>query len=350
MATKVEETEEGQTTEPNENTDNIELDDVFGDTPNEEPSDTIASGDEEHKEEVTVEKTEEELAAAKVEEDKAAEEAKVTYDSLSDEEKVAEDKKVADAAEATQKAEFEKLSPEEQKVVTDKFAADEKEAATKEKTDAQARYDEQTIALSKSEKRRADTERWAQERHQEALQIQRENIILQKQAKDPDYDPATDESLKEVGPTEEEKAHASEQRGRAGASMRAAFDKYGEDNVRAELAEYKVVFGEDRAVQQQVRDAEQPVEEALSVLRLNKFFVEFGSDPKVIMSNVETKLRKELTVMIRNEESKRIMADLKKTSKIPKGLSGVKTIGSGDDKEKGTAPAKDSMEELFDNQ
>ena len=342
--------EKNESQNQEEKTEDTDLDGVFGQVAGEEPKETSGdpASDSEEQNEPAPEKTEEELAAEKVTEETAATEAKEAYEKLTPEEKTVEDKKVADAEEVTRKAEFEKLSPEEKKTVTDKFEAEEKEAAVKEKAETKIRFDEQNQALSKSEKRRTDTERWAQERHQESLQLRRENIILQKQAKDPEYDPEQDESLKEVGPTEEEKDMAAQQRGRTSASMRAAFDKYGEEIVRAELAEYKVVFGEDEAVRQQVLNAEQPVEEALSVLRLNKFFIEFGSDPKAIISKVETKLRTELTPKIRDEESKRIMADLKKTSKLPKGISGVKTAGSITDEKKETVVKPDSLEKIFD--
>ena len=110
------------------------------------------------------------------------------------------------------------------------------------------------------------------------------------------------------------------------------------------------MFGEDEAVQQQVRDADMPVEEALSLVRLSKFFTEYGKEPEEIVSNIEKRAIDRETPKIREEESKRILADLKKTSKLPKGLSGVK--GASSSKEDNTSDdiKEKSLEETFDSQ
>jgi len=312
----------------------IDLDDVFGDqlditeSPDpEKESSGDASGSEE-KESGGEEKTDEEKAAAEVEEKEA-------YEKLSPEEKEVADKVVADKVAADLKDAYDKLTPEEKKSADDKKA--EKETLEAERKTLNASHEE---ALSKSEKRRADTERWAQGLNQEQLELKREILILQRKAADPDYDPATDESLKEVGPTEEQKAAYSEQKGRAGASLKAAYGKYGKEVTDQGLKEYKELFSEDTAVQQQVMSSDMPVEEALGLVKLSKFFGRWGQDPDAIESKMREEMTKELTPKIRETESKRIMADLKKTSVLPKGLSGVKgttsrvkeTVTEGDSK------------------
>jgi hypothetical protein len=118
----------------------------------------------------------------------------------------------------------------------------------------------------------------------------------------------------------------SEQKGRAGASLKAAYGKYGKEVTDAGLAEYRELFAQDQAVQEQVRAADMPVEEALGLVKLSKFFGKWGQDPDAIEAKIREDLTKELTPKIRETESKRIMADLKKTSAIPKGLSGVKGV------------------------
>lgn len=330
-------------------TDDLVLDSVFGTPseepptkPDEEPSAEGTSGDEGNKGSKDAEdtKTEEEIAA-----EEAA--AKETYEKLSPEEKTAADKVVADKETADLKEAYDKLTPEERKAADDKTAEEAAAAAAEEKAVTTRQIDDQGEALFKSEKRRQDTERWAQGLNQEMLQQKREILILQRQAKDPDYDPEKDESLREVGPTEEEKAAQEQRKGRAGASLLSAYEKYGKEKVQKELGEYKTLFAEDVRMQEQVLDAAQPVEEALSVLRLHKFFAEYGQDPEAIVQKIETTLRGSLTPKIREEESKRIMVDLRKTSKIPKGLSGVKGADETDSNKKGVEADDGSLEKQF---
>lgn len=257
----------------------------------------------------------------KTDDEKAAEvqAAKETYDSSTPEEKAAIDKTVADKAEAEVKAAYEKLSPEEKKSADDTKAEKEvREVETKRIAD------DHSVVLSRSEKRRVDTERWAQGLNQEQLELKREILILQRKAADPDYDPEKDDSLKDVGPTEEEKAIRSEQKGRAGASLKASYATRGKEVTEALLAEYKEMFLEDRVVQQQVMASDVPVEEAIGLVKLSKFFTKYGQDPDAIITNVRKELTDELTPKIRVEENKKILADLKKTSSLPKTLSGVK--------------------------
>ena len=268
----------------------------------------------------------------KTDEEKAAEEAeqKEAHEKLSPEEKAIADKESADKVEADLKATYDKLSPEEKKAADDQKAEKEaREVETKRVTDSHSE------ALSKSEKRRADTERWAQGLNQAQLDLARENHILRKKALDPDYDPETDESLKDVGPSEEEKDLRSQQKGRAGASLKASYDKRGKEETDKGLAEYRELFAGDRVTQEQVRASDMPVEEAIGLVKLSKFFGKWGNDPDAIEATMRTELTKELTPKIREEESKRIMAGLKKTSVLPKGLSGVKGAATREKVKKG---------------
>ena len=282
----------------------------------------------------------------KTDDEKAAEavEAQKTYDSSTPEEKAAIDKTAADKAEAEVKAAYERLSPEE-KEATDKKKADIEAHETETKRVA----DDHATAITRSEKRRVDTERWAQGLNQERLDMKREILILQRKAADPDYDPEKDDSLKDVGPTEEEKDLMSQQKGRASASLKASYTTRGKEVTDAILNEYKEMFSEDKAVQQQVRASEMPVEEAIGLVKLSKFFTKYGQDPDTVIVNVRKELTAELTPKIREEESKRIMADLKKTSNLPKNLSGVKGASTREtNKDKGSEDGKvRSMEDDF---
>ncbi len=318
---------------PAETQGEIDLDDVFGDevetkTPDpSEEKETSASSEEEEK---TVKPDGEKEAGSKEGSEEKSDELKAA-------EKVIADKKVTDDL----KVAYDKLSPEE-KVIAD--------TATAKDTEVQTTLAGLKETVGKSDKRNQDTTRWAQGLSRDVADLKRENLILKKQAKDPEYDPAKDTTL-DTGPSEEEKAEVAAQSGRADASLTAAYDKFGKEAVDRDLQEYRDVFAQDDAVQQQVIRSLMPVQEAISIVRLSKFFKEYGNDPEAILATVNERLTKELTPKIREEESKRIMAGLKKTSALPKGLAGVKGAAHGEKGSEGKVPAKDrTMEEEFDNQ
>jgi len=205
--------------------------------------------------------------------------------------------------------------------------------------------------VDKSEKRRQDTTQWAQKLSQEVATLKRDNIILQKKADDPDYDPEKDTSL-DSGPTDEERETVAAQRGRADASLVAAYGKNDENKeaVDRDLKEYRDTFAQDAVVQQQVIRSAMPVQEALSIVRLSKFFGEYGRDPEAILATMTERLTKELTPKIREEETKSILAGLKKTNVIPKGLSGIKGSSLTEKEEKSSSSKAGTLEEEFDNQ
>ena len=331
---------EGQITDAEAQGD-LDLDLVFAE-PDESPGETEDKSSADASDKKDGQGSEE---TAKTEEERVTAEAadKEAYEKMSAEEKVVADKAVTDKTEADLKAAYEKLSPEERKVADSEKAT--REAAEAETTRVST---EHADALAKSEKRRSDTERWAQQLNQTQLDLQREVHILKRQAADPDYDPENDESLREVGPTEEQKAAASERKGRAGASLEAAYGKYGKDVTEKGLTEYKELFAGDTATQQQVMAAKMPVEEALGLVKLSHFFSKWGQDPDAIEQRMRDEVTKELTPKIRDEESKRIMADLKKTTKLPKGLSDLK--GDNQEGNKRKTEPDGTMEAVFDNQ
>lgn len=257
----------------------------------------------------------------KVEEVKVEEEKPVEKEvELSEEEKATTEKVASDKAVEEAKATYDRMTPE-QKAAADTAHEEAEKSAAKE-VETQSKFDELTASLSTSEKRRLDTVKWAQGLNQEHLALKREVIILQKKAADPDYDPETDESLREQGPTAEAIAEQGKREGRATASLQAAYTKYGEQETKAQLTKYRELFSEDALVQQQVASAEQPVEEAISLVKLNEFFTRWGKEPADIESKMREEIGKELTPKIRAE----VLANLKKASKLPKGLSGVKGV------------------------
>ena len=318
----------------------IDLENIFGDQitspESSEEKETSASGEGEEeasaKEETPTEKKEE--GAEK------KEEVKETSDEKSEEvtaaEKVLADQKTADEL----KVAYEKLTPEE-KAATDAAAARDTETRT---TLADLK-----ITVEKSDKRNQDTTRWAQGLSRDVADLKRENLILKKQAEDPEYDPAKDTSL-DTGPTEEQKEAAATQKGRADSSLIAAYGKDNENKeaVDRDLKEYRDTFASDPVVQQQVVRSAMPVQEAISIVRLSKFFGEYGRDPEAIIATVTERLTKELEPKIREEETKKILAGLKKTNVLPKGLSGIKESGaSGTGKETGSSKPR-TLEEEFD--
>ncbi len=320
----------------------IDLDNVFGDEvetkvpdPSEE-KETLASGKEAVRLASEKEAADKE-AAAKDEASKAGSDEK--SDELKAAEKVIADKKVADDL----KAAYEKLSPEE-KVIAD--------TATVKDTEIQTTLAGLKETVDKSDKRNQDTTRWAQGLSRDLAASKRENLILQKKLADPEYDETKDTTL-DTGPSDQEKADVAAQQGRADASLIAAYGKNNENKeaVDRDLQEYRDVFAQDDAVQQQVIRSLMPIQEAISIVRLSKFFKEYGPDPETIIDTMTKRLTAELEPKIRETESKRIMAGLKKTSALPKGLSGVKGASHGEKGEEGKVPLKErTLEDEFDDQ
>ena len=325
---------------PAESQGEIDLDNVFGDEvetkapdPSEE-KETLASGEEEGK---TVKPDGEKEEGSKKGEVKESSEEK--SDELKAAEKVIADKKVADDL----KAAYEKLSPEE-KVIAD--------TATVKDTEIQTTLAGLKETVDKSDKRNQDTTRWAQGLSRDLAASKRENLILQKKLADPEYDETKDTTL-DTGPSDQEKADVAAQQGRADASLIAAYGKNNENKeaVDRDLQEYRDVFAQDDAVQQQVIRSLMPIQEAISIVRLSKFFKEYGPDPETIIDTMTKRLTAELEPKIRETESKRIMAGLKKTSALPKGLSGVKGASHGEKGDEGKVPLKErTLEDEFDNQ
>ena len=315
----------------------IDLDDVFGDEPPAKSSEgDPASGEGDGK-------GEEGSGTPKAKTEEGDPKPKESSEEKSDELKAAEnviaDKKVADDL----KIAYEKLSPEE-KVIADTATAKDAEIQT-------------TLAglketVGKSDKRNQDTTKWAQGLSRDLAASKRENLILKKQAEDPEYDPSKDTTL-DTGPSDQEKADVAAQSGRADASLIAAYGKNNENKeaVDRDLQEYRDVFAQDDAVQQQVIRSLMPIQEAISIVRLSKFFKEYGPDPETIIDTMTKRLTAELEPKIRETESKRIMAGLKKTSALPKGLSGIKGAARGEKGDEGKVPVKErTLEDEFDNQ
>jgi hypothetical protein len=317
----------------------IDLDTVFGEgvetkaPESSEEKETLASG-EEVKE--TAKSAGEKEAGSKEGEVKEGSEEK--SDELKAAEQVLADKKTADDL----KEAYGKLSPEE------KATAD---AATAKDTEIQTTLAGLKETVGKNDKRNQDTTRWAQGLSRDLAASRRENLILQKKIEDPDYDPAKDTTL-DTGPSDEEKAEVAKQQGRADASLIAAYGPNNENkaDVDRDLQEYRDTFAQDGMVQQQVIRSEMPIQEAISIVRLSKFFGEYGRDPKAIVATMTERLTKELTPKIREEETKSIMAGLKKTAVLPKGLSGVKGASTTEKEEKGTPAKERTLEDEFDNQ
>ena len=320
----------------------IDLDNIFGEEP--EPpakpsAEEYASGEGEGKGEGEGEGS----GAPKPKTEEGEGEGKPNLEEKSEElqaaEKVIADKKVADELVAA----YEKLSPEE-KVIAD--------TATAKDTEIQTTLASLQETAGKSDKRNQDTTRWAQGLSRDVAALKRENLILKKQADDPEYDPTKDTTL-DTGPSDEEKAEISKQQGRADASLTAAYGKNNENKeaVDRDLQEYRDVFAQDDAVQQQVIRSLMPVQEAINIVRLSKFFKEYGNDPEAIVETMTKRLTAELEPKIRETETKRILAGLKKTNLLPKGLSGVKGAPQGEKGDEGKIPVKErTMEDEFDNQ
>ncbi len=288
-----------------------ELDEFFGDTPPEVETETET-------EEVSSEKT--------PETEEVKEEAKT---------------------EETEEVEEEK-SEEEVKKASEES---EKESTDEEKKDDTSKEDEKSVIqvelegkLATTEKRRADSAKWGNGLSQENAALKKYAVILERKLQDPEYDPATDQDL--IAREQAASDDVATQRGRAEASLQSAYGKYGEAETKELLTEYRQLYGTDRETQERVLKSDQPVQAAIDMMKLAKFFETYGDDTDKIVDTIRDKTIKELTPKIREEERKKLLAGVKKKNSASGGISKVRA-STVKGKEKTEAAGGDDLDTLF---
>ena len=255
-------------------------------------------------------------------EDKKSEEdpADKASESKTDEEKEAESKAAEKTDEEKKKDESENKDQESKKESPD----DDDKGKSDEKKDTEKSVLETELEskLTVAESRRTETQKWGNEKSSQVAELTRINAALEKKLADPDYDPATDPDLK--AQDEADKSELALQTGRAEASLQASYDKLGIEKTNELMGEFREVFGTDRATQLRVRAAEMPVQAALEVLNMSKFFSKYGDNTDKIVDNIRVEVTKELTPKIREEEKKKLLDAVKKKANADGVLNKVK--------------------------
>ena len=232
------------------------------------------------------------------------------------------------------KKEEAKPKEEAKAVVEEKAKEKPKEEANQAKSGWEAERDTLTKQLK-------DTRDYATRVNRENLENKRQLEIINKKL-DGTYDPEKDETK---APPQEEILATGQIVGRVGASLDAAYQIYGKENVDKEVDEFNQLFEENRSLQERVKGSNMPVVEVLKVMKEYRFVQKNGNDPDKWEENIRKALIEELTPKIREEESQKLMARLDKKDKEVGGLGGAR----GDSGLRGekTVPASQPLNVLF---
>jgi len=191
-------------------------------------------------------------------------------------------------------------------------------------------------------KRHRDTQNWASDLNKKYQQQEKSIAILQKQLAG-----TYDEEKDNPQPTAEEIEGRAEVKGRANASRQAAVEKFGEEKTAADLDTFYNIFGDDPHVQGSIMSQDQPVIEAIKMLRRHEFFEEYGYEPVEIIEKVKVKILAEERTKIVEEETAKLASRIKAKEGEPAGLAGL-TAKTGDSTvEKSKEPQ--SLKSMFDN-
>lgn len=244
-------------------------------------------------------------------------------------------------------------SPAEKPTVQEPVAEKPKEEAT-EKPKVEVKPEEKKepepdwkTEATKAKKQWQDTVRWANENHRKSLELEKhnkaliQNVNILSKKIDGTYDETKDGAMQSLESLQESpEIFKAEAAGRAKASLSAAYAKYGEEPTNALLRDYVERFGGDVFVQQRILAAEMPVEEAITAVKLAKFFDQYGNSPDAVIKAIEA----ELTPKIRETEKQKLMETLKKKKEEPKGLAGISEASSAGTK---VVPALTDLKSIF---
>ena len=268
-----------------------------------------------------------EVAKATPQEEKSAAEVKETKPELSS----------AAEAKSEEKPPLE-AAKEDAKTKEEAKAAVEEKAKEKELSQAKSNWDTDENPYRKRWKDAGD---YANRVNRENLDIKKQLEIVNKKL-DGTYDPEKDEPK---APPQEEILATGQTLGRVGASLDAAYQIYGKENVDKEVDEFNQLFEENPIVQQRVKGSNMPVVEVLKVMKEYRFVQKNGNDPDKWEENIRKALIEELTPKIREEESQKLMARLDKKDKEVGGLGGARgDSGLRSDK---TVPASQPLNVMF---
>lgn len=147
------------------------------------------------------------------------------------------------------------------------------------------------------EKRLKDTQKWGNEEHKARLDAERKAVALEVQLKR--IEEKLDGTYEEPsGPTSEQLTADADIKGRIRASHRAAVRSYGEPFVMETVwnadSPYQELQAKDPRIKARVMEADDPVMEAIAVVKEYQDGVKYGRTPEEIKQKIEAELRPKL--------------------------------------------------------
>ena len=194
--------------------------------------------------------------------------------------------------------------------------------------------------------RHADTVRWANEVNKQNLSLQKKLEIIEKKL-DGTYDPEKDGKAEQPSAPNEEALPVAEQIGRAAASITAARQIYGKEQVDKDLQQFEKLFSRNRIISERVLGADLPAVEAIKVLKEYRFMQKYGDDPDKMLENIRKEAETELVPKLTEKITKEIMARIDKKENLAKGIGELRDAGGPSNGEKSVARSK-SLDQIFD--
>lgn len=187
-----------------------------------------------------------------------------------------------------------------------------------------------------------DTQKWANQTHQQnlALQKMQRDIEIANKKLDGTYDPAVDDVPK-IEP--QQIAQTAELAGKISSSREAAFQVYGNDLVEKMLWADNAPFKEiesNPVVEMRVLSSPTPVLEAMKVMEEYAFYKKWGNTPQ----NIETNIKKAYEKEIEDKVTKKVLAKMKLSDDQVKGIGNARSASPGGI---GAEPGMKPLSEVF---
>ena len=192
-------------------------------------------------------------------------------------------------------------------------------------------------------KRHQDAAKWANNVHQQNLELQRQLEIINKKL-DGTYDPEQD-APPPIDP--QAIAQESEFGGRIAASRESAFEIYGKGNIEEGKKIVEQTLWADNApfrqieqhpmVQMRIMGSSSPVLEAMKIVKEYAFYQKFGNTPELIEDNIKKAYEKE----IEDRVTKKVLDKVKLKEEQVKGIGEVRSASVG-----GSPPAQNPFPPL----
>lgn len=174
---------------------------------------------------------------------------------------------------------------------------DEHQPATTDAKPSTEKKADDTPKEDVTEKRLKDTQKWGNEEHKARLEAERKAIALEAQLKR--IEAKLDGTYEEpTAPSTEQVATDADTKGRIRASHKAAVRQYGEAFVMETVwnpeSPYQELQGKSPAIRARVMDADDPVLEAIAVVKEHQDAQKYGRTPEEMRKRIEEELAPKL--------------------------------------------------------